>query len=243
MLICRDARLESWETDFSSSAQGSADWIRVVLPEGAISNALNAIDWTESPVQVVLCESCGEPGCAVGGYVAPSRCGDWVLWSVPPASLGDFELEYRLLRRHGGLAIPAEEWTRWRARAPELPVPESLTQLDGRVLADAWRLSVVGPGRATELSEVVPNLQRKLLASDSLGVEGAIEAAAKIVAQLERMGEGAVQGSLVSPASIGATIECLYFDAPSVTEWPAFALRDGEVLLAVAKELVFVAAE
>ena len=240
MLTCRSADLAAWKPDFSSSEQADPTWTRVVVPQGEVTNALNWIDWDISPVQVILCEACGHTGCAMGGYVHASRISDWLLWTTQqpendePCDLPE-EPEHRLVRRHGGLAVPKEEWARWRSLVTDLPAIEQFPSATGRVLADAWRMSVLGPGRASSLSEVVPILRRNLLHSDSLGVDGAIEAVGSLVTRLEAMAGEDLRGGLVSPESLGVRIERLYFDGPEVTAWPALALGGSQPLLVLAK--------
>ncbi len=245
MLNCHTANLETWEPDFSSSDQADPTWTRVTVPGGEVTNALNRIAWEPNPAQVILCEACGCAGCATGGYVHVSRLGDWMLWTTPqpddddPDDLPE-ESEHRLVRRHGGLAVPREEWERWRSQVTNLPAIERFPLANGQVLADAWRMSVVGPGRAPGLSEVVPILRQNLLHSDSLGVDGAIEAVEGAVARLKAMAGKELRGGLVSPESLGVRIETLYFDGPDVTAWPALALGKDEPLLMLGPDLVFV---
>jgi hypothetical protein len=245
MLVCRSAGLETWNPDFSSSEQADPTWTRVVVPRGEVTNALGWIDWEGNPVQVILCEACGCAGCATGGYVHVSRLCDWLLWTTPqPAKHGPDDLpgerEHPLVRRHGGLVVPGEEWERWRHQVTDLPAMEQFPSANGQVLADAWRMSVVGPGRASSLSEVVPTLRKHLVHSDSLGVDGAIEAVEGAVARLDARADEELRGGLVSPESLAVRIETLYFDGPNATAWPALALGEGEPLLVLAPDLVFV---
>ena len=115
MKLIGRADFEEWNPDFSSSAQADPDWVRVRFEQLELCNSLSEVEWGETPVQVRLCEECGQPGCGSGGYVHLSVADDVVLWTAPQVDRSDEWAvvnfaESELVRRFGALAIPADEW-------------------------------------------------------------------------------------------------------------------------------------
>ena len=86
MLLYDKPSLEKWSPDFSSSGQSSPVWTRLKYGQVELCNSLEWTDWTPNPVQVQICDACGTPGCASGGYVHISVLNDLVLWTVPQPS-------------------------------------------------------------------------------------------------------------------------------------------------------------
>ncbi len=138
-MICSDPELVDWTPDFSSSGQSSPRWTEVRCRGERLTNALNWVEWSENPVQVVLCEACGVTGCATGGYVHVARLDDLVLWTAPHVDPEDeFESHQytpsEFIVRHGAVAIPVATWDRWRVRF-DLPPAETFPAGEPR---DDW---------------------------------------------------------------------------------------------------------
>ena len=244
MKLIGRADFEEWNPDFSSSAQADPDWVRARFEQLELCNSLSEVEWGETPVQVRLCEECGQPGCGSGGYVHLSVADDVVLWTAPQVDRSDEWAvvnfaESELVRRFGALVIPADEWARWRSVAPGMPTVDQLPVLNGRALADAWRMQPLGDSRVERLDEVLPMLESRLLAADSLGKETAIDHVARLIGWFDRVAQKPLQGKLRSTADADLSVETLYFDGPADGDWPAIGFCSAQLVVALDKEWVF----
>lgn len=225
MKICSDIILEKWSPDFSSSGQASPNWTRSRCEQVELFNALEWIAWTQNPVQVVLCEECGQKGCAPGGFVHVSRLDDFVLWTRPQVEVEDaWEIaQYNVadpLKRFGAIAIPKQTWEEWRTVA-SLPKFAALTPANGEAIFDAWFLA---PARSSRIDEIAPFLKSELLACDSLEPTDAIKRIARWINRLKDTSASLANASFHSPTTLGARIETLYFNGPWDENWPALAI-------------------
>ncbi len=241
MRICADLSLREWTPDFSSSGQPSPTWTSVRCLGKEICNSLEGPEWTENPVQVLLCDACGIEGCASGGYVHLSRLDGFVLWTAPQIPMDPLdewtETQYGpafFLGRLGAIAIPEDTWNGWRSLVDGVPSVSQLPPANGPALADAWRL---GPGRPMHVGELLPMLQARLLGCDTLETVDAIE---RVRRWLERLGDGPIAGTLRRPDAVDARVETLYFDGPAEQDWPAFAVRDDVEFILLDREHAFV---
>ncbi len=245
MILCRNTLLESWMPNFSSSAQPNPSWIRVKCADVEISNALGWVDWTENPVQLLLCDACGHVGCQAGGYAHVGRVADSVLLTAPQLDDPDewersqYEASYAI-RKFGAMLVQGEEWTRWRSNADQIPEISGLLPANGRSIADAWRMSVHNANRAKELDDVAPLLTERLLGSDTMDPVEAIQTVKSVIALLRALGQQFVSGRFVDPAMVGASVETLYFDGPREQDWVAFAFLGDQVVPAFGKEIIFI---
>lgn len=122
---------------FGSSGQGQHEDLSLVADDLELANMLRCIDWSEDPVQLVVCDSCGSVGCASGNYVALRRLGDFVAMAPPAkgyaasadASAKAQYIEPAFMRRRGVPLIPIAEWERIRAEGAPLPGSAGLAAL------------------------------------------------------------------------------------------------------------------
>jgi hypothetical protein len=222
MLFCDQPNLEKWSPNFSTSGQSSPVWTRVRYGRAELCNSLEWTDWTANPVQVQICDACGTPGCASGGYVHVSALTDLVLWTLPqPSEISErHNCAATATERFGSVAFPKTVWDSFRAAAYEVPVIERLPRSEGNALRDAW---AAGQGRPKAPSDLLPWLRSRLLAADTLEVAVAIE---RIECWLNwfQQQTGTAVGAIVHRADeVGATIEKFYFDGPGVDDWAALA--------------------
>lgn len=146
MLVCEAPELVPWQPNFSSSGQASPLWTRLVCDGLEICNTMEGSHWADPElVQVIVCEECGHPGCAGGGYARLSRLASYVLLSRPFPDPGDpwYVSEYRpshAIGKHGAVAVPLAAWTRWCERFDNLPHPDALPPSRRSHLDAAWRL-------------------------------------------------------------------------------------------------------
>ena len=244
MYRCTATLLETWTPDFSSSEPSNPDWLRVTAGGKVLSNGLTAVDWSENPVQLVLCESCGFPGCASGGYAHVSFLNDTILITTPQITDPDdweqtqYAASY-FVEKFGSAAIPLSVWEEWRKAAPDLPLAASFPRTTAQTLADAWRMAPAPPTRVDTLGEIVPMLKSRLLATDTMNVATAIRHVTRLVEWLDGIGNGEIIGVLDAPGE-NITIETLYFDGPGEADWPAFAVQHDQLFLMLGRACMFV---
>ena len=76
------------EVDRSSAGLGRAVVTQLLHGDKVLANAVEWTRWRDT-AQVIVCTHCGVEGCESGGWVAPRKVGDHVLWlrtlHAPPA--------------------------------------------------------------------------------------------------------------------------------------------------------------
>ena len=247
MLQVRGPLIEPWRPDFTSSEQRSPAWTRLSFEGHELSNSLEAPEWAENPVQVVVCGDCGFSHCASGGYVHVSTTQRYVVWTLPQIDPADHyeEAQYTpadCVEESGCVLIPRDEWDRLAEPIESMPHSSGLQALSGRALADAWRHGATRSGRRDdfqEIDEILPFLEEQLLACDTLTPPDAIERVGHLVEWLATGVDEPTNGEFVSATRLGATPERLYLDGPGPGEWVAMALARDETLLAFSPEWVF----
>jgi hypothetical protein len=114
--------------DLSSSGQGPVRVSKLIQEERVIFNAVELIDWTSSPLQAIVCEDCGIPGCAPGGWIDLRSANGFVLLlpdfakmsgkkrdrieSAPPGYFSDQSVPY----------LTDVTYNRLRTTLPQLPL-------------------------------------------------------------------------------------------------------------------------
>lgn len=145
-------------------------WSRLLVNGHELCNALEAVDWSANPVQVQLCDACGHPGCASGGYADLSRLGEQVLWTSAVVDHHhplerDRHAPAWVLVQAGAVLFPLAVWERLGRRFGALPAAETLVATTGRGLAEAWRVEARRlAGRS--VAETVWHASQLVLASD-----------------------------------------------------------------------------
>ncbi len=224
MVFCSSPQIQTWTPSFRDSGLANPIWHRLRLDGVDLCNSLESVDWRASPTQVELCDHCGSPGCASGGYVQVSRIGDLILWPDPQVP-GDDDFaraQYAKawpLTSLGAIAFPASVWNQLATGFPDIPRFDDIAAASSRAVCDAW---VSGPGRDTSATDLVSSLGERLVACDTLDNRTAIAAVDAWINRLLSPGSAA-QLRLIERDTLTATIETLYFDGPSSADWPAFA--------------------
>lgn len=243
MIYCENYRLEKWNPDFSSSGQSSPEWIRVKCSDIAICNSLDWLDWEDNPLQVEICDACGTPGCASGGYVHLSRLGEYILWTKPHVDESDewektqYETAFAL-RKAGSVVIPVavlEQWQREAQRGPFSPWYPRTTRAD---LAAAWFMEKYPYHKITSIHDVIPFLRKELLGADTLDMTTALNRMEKLIEWFAREPGQELRGRL-RVFWPGLAAETLYFDGPAEKDWPAFAILGNDVFPAFGKNWVY----
>lgn len=222
MLYCDHPTLEKWSPDFSTSGLSSPVWTRVRCERAEVCNSLEWADWAVNPVQVQICDACGTPGCASGGYVHVSVLNDLVLWTLPQCSkVSELDnLAAAATERFGSVAFPRTVWNAFRLAADQVPDIGHLPPSDGRAICNAW---AAGQGRPKTIDDLIPWLQSRLLAADTLEVSEAVERVAFWLRWFQQRVGTAIVANVERAADVGATIEKLYFDGPGEDDWAALA--------------------
>lgn len=241
MLFCDHPTLDVWTPDFSTSELANPTWTRAKYGEVELCNSLEWADWASNPIQVQICDACGTPGCASGGYVHISTLKDVVLWTMPQRETSD-TLEAKLLpassiARFGAIAFPTRVWASFHQAAADVPETVALPGADGPSICDAW---INGPGRPSEADRAVDWLRTRLLAADTLDVPAAIGSIEQWIGWFRERARVEIDGSILPIQSVGAVIEKFYFDGPGTEDWPALAHYDGALVPALNDAYVFV---
>ena len=241
MFFCDHPTLDVWCPDFSTSGLANPTWTRAKCGDVELCNSLEWIDWAANPIQVQICDACGTPGCASGGYVHVSTLKKVVIWTMPRRETSD-ALEGKLfpassVARFGAIAFPTSVWTSFHGAAVEVPDAADLPRSDGQSICDAW---TYGPGRPSNADHVVDWLQKRLLAADTLDVPAAIRSIEQWIGWFRELGRMEIDGSILPVKSSGATIEKFYFDGPGAEDWPALAHYDGALVPALSDAYMFV---
>ena len=247
MRICNPLQFETWVPDFSPSEKANPTWTRAFSAGLRLTNSVEWVEWSDNPVQVIICDACGYSHCARGDYVNISRLGDLVLWSAPQFDDSDEWMvsQYTPLpavRQFGAIGVPESEWRRLQAIGDGVPPCRALAPATRRVLADIWRLSARGPARAERLESVFPLLRRHLTGADTLEPDAAIAHLEPLVAWLAADPEAPAEGTIRRSEAVGARVTILRFDGPLAHDWPALALVASKPVLALSHDLVFIPA-
>lgn len=237
MLVCPNPALVTWQPDFLPSQQPSPCWTRLCCDGVELSNGLEGVDWTTNPVQVVLCDACGHPGCGSGGFVHISRLGNFLWWTWPQVEpRDDWESGHysplHAVERSGSVLFSLDTWEALRARVPSLPGGQAFPRTTHQALLDAWSRDVYLGQRIERPEEVIPILRDGVLAADSLDSDSAISAVEEMMLIARRQGDRPVEGTLTRAEEAGVVLETLYFDGPPFQDWAAFGSARSERLFA-----------
>lgn len=219
--ICEKPEVETWQPDFSSSEQVSPIWSRIKCGGHVITNSLEWVEWSDNPVQVILCDACGHAGCASGGYVHVSRLAEYVLFTSPQT---DADPAY-FLSTLGAVAVPVTIWNEWSAAEPA----------NHTAVADAW---ILGPGR--DRKTLLQHLDKLLVGGDTLERDALIDLVSRTLEMFAARAQEPFAAPILSLQEVGARLETLYFDGPGELDWPAFAFKGDQLYLALDREHVTV---
>lgn len=223
------------ELDFSSSEQGLRKATAIDAAGVRLFNAIEFVEFESSATQVEICEDCGIPGCASGGWVAFRRLSMRVVW-IPAwhrmeRAHCESDDEYRppaFLSTRGAPVFTAHAWDQLRSLHRGLPPADALSTLGSREAARLVQMSA--PGRVLGDFSVEPELRRDAFIAVAEG-ELATETEA-VDACLRELSVAAVHMELVPETVLLSPIE-FYLDLPGTPSWVSFARADGRVCLLV----------
>jgi hypothetical protein len=232
MWVVRDIEFRSTELDFSSSGQGRHRTTAVVADGTEIINALDLVDLDvdpdDDPIQLIVCTSCGVPGCESGNCVAIRRLDDGLV--VMPcfdamADERDAAPPYFMTSR-GVPFLRGGALERLRGQAPGLADPDRWPSLSA---AESARLvQFEAPAQILGAFPDEPRLREEVV----LAVGGAVqqEAMAGLASLLL-----VASGSTNPVALVAGEPVTFYLDLRGFAdEWAPLVLVDGQFRLAVA---------
>lgn len=235
MFVCDQLATEVWHPDFSTSEQASPTWTRVTCRGREITNALEWAEWHENPVQVILCDACGQEGCASGGYVHVSRLHRSVLWTAaqsrPDEYVHDVYGMPHIIRTFGALAVPDEVWNGWSSAIEAVPRADRLVQANYAAVIDAW---VLGPARSSDT--LLAHLRERLVGGTTLDKAAALGLVERTLTALRRNAQSPFEQPLVRLDEVGARLETLCFDGPAEIDWPAFAFAGAATFIVLDRD-------
>ena len=243
MILCDRATLQAWTPDFSPSEQASPRWTRLVCDGLELCNSMEGTEWCDAPAQVIVCDACGCPGCASGGYVHISRLGRSLLWTTPEVNRADdFErTNYHAppaLAGRGCAVIPLRRWSAWRRRFANLPEAASFPRTRRIDLAQAWAMEGRAPGRGV-LDRLAPVLRH---GPDETEARESVAALRRLLGWVRSSPDQPVEGRLDGESAIPASVERLPVEVPGLPAeaWPSLARWGGAVTFAFGDGLVYV---
>ena len=238
MLDGRNAVLNKWSPDFSSSLQPDPTWTRIIVDDFVVCNSIEYTDWATNPVQVHQDEFCG---CDETGYnVDITRLGTNVLWTPTPPTESDVKegRVFSWLHEKGFMVVHSELWNTWRNDYGNIPHSSTLDRTSRAHLAKAWMVEAPDSMRFASVDDIADRLESALLACDSLDVVVAMKAVCSLCWWLESEPCEVVEGELLPASQAEVTVEGLHLDTPGFESWAALAYRGAHYTLAFSSDLV-----
>ena len=244
LLLIDHPTTETWRPDFGSSGQGSPKWTRLQGGGHELANSLEAPDWEENPVQVVVCDSCGFVHCETGGYVHVSTTPKYVVWTLPQIDLDDeFEASQyepaQSVWRSGGVLLPREIWDELAADHEWMPHSSALGALTGRALFDAWRHCGPPSVRSRKPAELVDRVSDQVVACDSLTPAEGLSHTRALAEWMTSNHDLPIHGDFVRPDAEVVTPEALHLDGSRLEEWVALCMVGNDIIPAFSRDWVF----
>jgi hypothetical protein len=243
VLFVDHAILKAWNPPLRNAGERRATWTSASVQGLQLTNSLEEAAWNVDPAQVHICQQCGTYGCYDGGYARITRLGEHVLWTAPylndTMERLDIDSVAGAIFERAAVAIPIRVWESWRNRAPGLPAPQSFPAATRRELAAAWRMEAPPGLREQSWMEMLTHLSQRLLATDSLGYDQAMD---QIHALLDWFLEAPTEplpGDLIPLKATRARLEVLRFDGPADRDWSALAYDQGAWLPALGSEWIY----
>jgi hypothetical protein len=220
--------------------QGVTRWTELCIRDKVLCHSPEDVDWSENPVQVKRCETCGEFGCAPPARVHISRMGEFVLWSPPiydPPVGGDpIDLtgdgRFYILDEWGSLLFPISVWEE------KVESQSTYPNTTRHNLMLSWLLEYYSLESITNQHEMLSRVRQRLIRGSRPDHWTILKSLEKLVAWFEEAPEQPLGGKLVQANDIDAQIETLYLADPA-QEWPAYAIIGGQVYPAFGENWVY----
>jgi hypothetical protein len=140
MWMVTNLKKEPRSYSFESSGQGLHRDEALVADGVTLLNMMERVEWTDDPMQVQICTSCGYAHCARGDYVAVRRVPGFVVLVASTRAYHDDADQFdrdeytapSFMRQQGAPMIALAEWNRLRAGHAEVPEAASIEPLRWR---------------------------------------------------------------------------------------------------------------
>ena len=247
MRVVETFETESWTADLHLIGGPKRPALSVVHDGHVLTNAVNELDWSEEPVEILLCQRCMIPGCTQENGATVTRLGDQVLFTVPSGMGNDaswtdmHQRATNALWALGGIAFSPEAWSCWVSFGA--PPPAQLPRTPRSALESAWRASAPHVLRTGLGQSFDQPMRETFLTTAPTEVADPKRLLRKLESWFAQAPDAPVEGQLVHPARDGATLVTLTFDAgASVEDWHAFVLFGDQVLPAFGPDLILMPA-
>jgi hypothetical protein len=220
--------------DFASSGRGRRAATAVSAAGIRLFNAIELVDFEPSATQVEICEGCGCPHCAPGGWVAFRRIGERVAWVPAWDEMEDGRWEMSeygppaFLQSRGVPVFSAPAWDRLRALHSRLPDAGTLPPINSRDAARLCQWSA--PGRVLGTFPAVPRTRRDLLIAVT---EGDLGAEAECVDQCLRDHYEGRQAMELVPQQIPVAPIEFWLDLPGTPSWKSLGHINAQTCLLI----------
>ena len=225
--------------DFSSSGQQALSVSRLTQDSQIIFNAIELIDWAPSVFQAIVCEACGTPGCASGGWVTLRRSGELVLLipaleeiSEPKRGQLEFAPPGYLLER-GAAYWTNSDYDELRILLPRLPDRDGIRQLRSREALALFRLEAphhmfgVPPGDFTVRDDNLVGTSH----GDARSIVNEIKGVTETISSKD-------QAVTIREARPGEEVISLYIDSFDFVDWGAMVRSETGSYLMLASKFV-----
>lgn len=258
MIDASKIELATWSPDLSGAELNSPTWTKLEYEGETLCNSMEWVEWSNgNPIQVCLCEGCGQTGCNASGFVHVSRLGSHILWTRPkirPRHSRVGMMAAELLGRFGAVNIPSTLWHEWQSQFDVLPSDDVFPRTTRSDVLDAWLLGVPAPFRSPDgllweevaLSpidravHIVSTVEDRLLACDRTDVATARQHLAEMIDWVRFAPTQPVDGRFADPSSCGALVDTLYLDSEGPNEWHAFACTNEGIAIAFGADTILV---
>jgi hypothetical protein len=219
------------ELDFSSAGLANHRTTSVLADGTEIINALDLVEATEDPIQVIICDACGTPGCGGGNRIVVRRFADGIvlLPAFDAMAAGSWELtEYGppyFVAKHGSAFFRGRALAALEERIPFFADPMRWPALTAReaVLILQWD----APSRVLGTYPEPPRLREDQISAVSHGAGREPYAALEL----------AIARSLADPrpvTPVAGEAVIFYLDQAGFPEWAPLTFDGAEYRLALA---------
>lgn len=214
--------------DFSSSGQQKVEVTTVYADGEKIANAVELMDFEEDPVQFEVCDHCGFPGCASGGWLSIRKLGELTLM-IPAFSAmeeGAWEAsEYcppYFTRTKGSMLLAKDNYRDLVALLPKLPRAESIRPISPYELARL--LQWEAPFRVFGEYPQPVDFRRELLCTTSAADDA--DAVRRLLELMRCLESGDIRPEL-TPINEADEKVSFFLDASDFIEWQPLVRKSG----------------
>jgi len=222
---------------FSSSGQGSVPVTSIYADNENLSNAIELIDFDDDPIQFQVCDHCGYPGCASGGWLSPRKLGQLVF--LMPAfekmDMGSWEAtEFAppyFTNLRGSILLSDGSFGEFKKLAPKVPNLEQIALVTSYELCRL--LQWEAPFRVLGKYPSSLTFRRELLSTTSLPDD---DEAIEILLSFFRSLESGEKTMALTTIEASDERPSFFLDAADFIEWNPIVIKaDGRHGVALTK--------